>query len=177
MILLECPYYDSGHSCEVFYYSSRVGATLFQGTVPNWDQSSPRWYQSSSGSERDDFPSGNPWDLFESTTTYVGESDNIGSRDSCSSTTVTCYTCHSRWTVYAGCDRAHDCGAKGLSWVPYYITAGQYDYTDLRLSWELVVWLLWRMFECLVLDINLFVYIILFSHTSCRVCGVVFQIF
>ena len=91
-----------------------------------------------------------------STTTYVGESDNAGSH-SCSSTTVLCYTCYSRWTVYAGCDRAHDCCAKGLSWVPYYITAGQYDYTDLRLSWELGVWLLWRMFECLVLDICLYI--------------------
>jgi hypothetical protein len=59
-------------------YSSKVGAIH---RVP--------------GLERDDIPSGNPWVCSGSTTTYVGESDNAGSH-SCSSTTVSCYTCSSR---------------------------------------------------------------------------------
>jgi len=84
--------------------SSRVGGTEFQGwsnTVPRWAQSIevrgtvPGLDPSSPGSERDDIPSGNPWVWLGSTTIYVGESDNAGSH-SCSSTTVSCYTCTSR---------------------------------------------------------------------------------
>ena len=159
MILLECPYYDSGHSCEVFYYSSKVGAIQarvgvieFQGwsnTVPGLEQSSSRvgarrlskWQSVGPvrGQRRPTLV--NPTTLGVGTRGRQRQSRAAPALHDAQSTLV--------------CDRAHDCGKKGLSWVPHYITAGQYDHTDLRLSWELVVWLSWRMFDCLVPDICL----------------------